>query len=184
MGKPNDTVSPYQVSPSPAYTNLDGIPACRSGGSAVRGGNDARGALASNYPGLIPKDVLGNKPKDGYRKRHEDAHELDPDAWVFDGSTTRCITDDELESVSGIVRCSSTDCVEEMKALRVESAIFVQPEATMYPPPQAPIVMASTTLVTARRGQIASPEDGLAYAGSDASTHESFAPQRETGKKN
>lgn len=144
---------------------------------------NAQGYGRAHYPGPVPPDVRqGKPPKDKYRKRHDEDHELDPDAWVFDdGNTTRPVADDELESVLGIVRCSSADCREEMEALEVESAPVFQPEATGHPGPQLPNVLAASTLVTSRHTRTTASEDGLAHAGNDAGTHESFAPPRETG---
>jgi chitinase len=90
-----------------------------------------------NYKDLVPHDVLdaaaaeGHFSQDGYRKRDKDLHNLDPDAWVYnDGNCTRRLTDAELEEKLGILRCSSTDCKEEMQALGIETAMVVQPTAT------------------------------------------------------
>lgn len=120
-----------------------------------------------NYPGLVPQDVLnaaaaeGHFSQAGFRKRNEDAHDLDPDAWVYnDGNRTRRLTDAELQENLGILRCSLPDCNEEMRALGIETAIVVQPTATG---PSAQTV-ASTTQVVAG---VFATQTGGASAGSD-----------------
>jgi len=119
-----------------------------------------------NYPGPIPSDVLsaasveGHFSQEGFRKRGEDLHNLDPDAWIFnDGNSTRRLTDAELQEKLGILRCSLADCKEEMLALGLETAIVVQPTATA---PSAQLA-ASTTQVavgTVLRGASAEASAG------------------------
>ncbi|KAI1501196.1 hypothetical protein F5X99DRAFT_409340 [Biscogniauxia marginata] len=137
---------------------------------------DAQRYGKANYPGLTPKDVLGNHvAQPAFRKRDEDAHALDTDAWVFnDGSCTRRATDVELEEVLGILRCSSADCHEEIQALGIDTALVMQPEATASP--QVQTAIASTTQLAI--GVVAAPVGG-ASAGSGA--HEIFAQPRATG---
>ncbi len=61
--------------------------------------------------------------QEGYRKRDEKSHGLDPEAWVFDdGNSTRRVTKDELVRYLGILRCESADCHEEMQELGIKSA--------------------------------------------------------------
>lgn len=119
-----------------------------------------------NYKNLVPQDVLdaaaaeGHFSQAGFRKRNKDAHNLDPDAWVYnDGNRSRRLTDAELQEKLGILRCSSPDCKEEMHEMGIETAIIVQPTATA---PSAQTV-ASTTRVVA--GMFATPTGG-ASAGS------------------
>lgn len=70
---------------------------------------------------------------------------MDPDAWVVnEGNTTRRVTDAGLQEELCILRCSSSDCHEEMEALGIYSAVVVQPEQTGYPR-VVPTAIASTT---------------------------------------
>jgi chitinase len=142
-------------------------------GGAGRG--VAKAYAKANYPGLIPNDVLlNNVPQTGFRKRDKDSHELDPDAWVYtDGNSTRRLTDEELEEV-GILRCSSSDCHEEMQALGIETAAVAQPEATG--PPQVPIAIPTTTQPAMGAG--ATPVD---YASAGSGAHGILAQPRATG---
>jgi chitinase len=122
----------------------------------------------ANYPGLIPVDVLGNhKPQQGYRKRDEKSHELDPEAWVWDdGNSTRRVTEDELARDLGILRCSSADCHKEMQELGIESARIVQDPETS-PGPAVPSASASRTQLVPHI--TATEVSGNASAGSGAS---------------
>lgn len=137
----------------------------------------------SNYPGLVPQDVLdyahsqGHFSQAGFRKRDENSHALDPEAWVYnDGNTTRRLTDAELREI-GILRCASAHCREEMQALGIETARVVQPEATTNAP--APTVVASTTQSTIETATAV----GVASAGSGAGgvAGGMFAQPRATG---
>jgi len=125
-----------------------------------------------NYNDFIPKDVLttlsqlGFSSKAGYRKRDEDLHNLDPDAWVFnDGNRTRRLTDAELENNLGILRCSLPDCKEEMRALGIETAIVVQPTATA---PSAQLAPSTTQLIVEAVATLADGASTRAAAGGDA----------------
>ncbi|KAI9730799.1 MAG: hypothetical protein M1818_008079 [Claussenomyces sp. TS43310] len=113
------------------------------------GHRDAQRYGKDNYPNLVPLDVLGNNVrKAGYRKRDENSHALDPDAWVFDeGNTTRRVTDAELQENLGILRCSSADCHDEMDGLGIATALVVHTEAT-EDPQVVPTAVASTTQLT------------------------------------
>jgi len=123
-----------------------------------------------NYPDLVPQDVLdaaaaeGHMSQAGYRKRDEDMHNLDPDAWAFnDGNRTRRLTDAELQEKLGILRCSSADCKEEMRALGIETAIVVQPTATA----PAQMTASTTQLATEAFITLAGGASAGASAGSD-----------------
>ncbi|RDL34409.1 uncharacterized protein BP5553_07537 [Venustampulla echinocandica] len=96
------------------------------------GYQDAQRYGKANYPGLIPADVLGNNvAQAGFRKRNEDSHDLDPDAWIVDeGNTTRRVTDAELQEELGI-----------------DTAVAAQPKETGYPK-VVPTAIASTTHLT------------------------------------
>jgi chitinase len=154
----------------PGFALLTDDPYYQGAGRAV-----ARTFAKSNYPDLIPSDVLlNNKPQTGFRKRNEDSHDLDPDGWVYDnGNSTRPLTDNELEEV-GIIRCSSADCHDEMQALGIETAIVEQ--ATVTGPPQVPIAIATTTHPAT--GVVATPVD---YASAKGGIHGLLAQPRATG---
>ncbi|KAI0888397.1 glycosyl hydrolases family 18-domain-containing protein [Annulohypoxylon maeteangense] len=112
---------------------------------------DAQAYARRNYKGLIPQDVLGNhQPRPGYTKRDRKAHDLDPNAWVFDdGNSTRRVTDEELREDLGILRCSSADCQEEMKVLGIETARVVQPDEPGYHQVQTAVASTTQTVLKA-----------------------------------
>jgi len=142
MGLQNNPCWPEVLLEDPGFALLTDDP-------YYAGNRDAQRYAKANSPGLIPSDVLGNNvAQAGFRKRDEDSHALDPDAWVFDeGSTTRRVMDAELQEELGILRCSSADCHEEMEALGINTAVVVQPDATGYPQ-VVPTAVASTTQLT------------------------------------
>ncbi|KAH9206557.1 hypothetical protein DL95DRAFT_375269 [Leptodontidium sp. 2 PMI_412] len=122
-----------------------------------------------NYGGLIPQDVLdsaaaeGHFSQAGYEKRDGGSHDLNPDDWVFnDGNRTRRLTDIELQEKLGILRCSTPNCNEEMRALGIETAIVVQPTVTA---PSNQMVAATTTQLAA--SVTATWASAVASAGSD-----------------
>ncbi|KAI1734037.1 glycosyl hydrolases family 18-domain-containing protein [Xylaria scruposa] len=122
----------------------------------------------ANYPDLIPLDVLGNhQPQQGYRKRDEKLHGLDPEAWVFDdGNTTRRATADELVRDMGILRCNSADCHEEMQELEIDSALIVQSSDTSYHP-VVPTTFASRTQSVPQTTATAVTRGAFAKIGAD-----------------
>ncbi|KAH8160820.1 hypothetical protein CIB48_g7423, partial [Xylaria polymorpha] len=128
---------------------------------------DVQRYAKANYPGLIPQDVLmGHVAQQGYRKRDEKSHDLDPEAWLLDdGNSTRHATKDELMEDLGILRCDSADCHEEMQELGIESALVVEPQGTAHR--LVPTAVASSTQLALDIKPTTSTA-GEASAGSDA----------------
>ena len=126
---------------------------------------DASVYAHNNYPDQIPQNMLkGNSPQPGYRKRDSNQHTLDPDNWVYsDGNSSRPVTEEELNQVLGIERCSSGDCEKEMHKLGVETAVVVEPSEAASLGPKA------TRNAPAEPTPEATTTPGLeASAGSDA----------------
>ncbi|TGJ83730.1 hypothetical protein E0Z10_g5022 [Xylaria hypoxylon] len=143
---------------------------------------DAQRYGKANYPGLIPSDVLGNHQRQqGFRKRDEESHELDPEAWVYDdGNSTRRVTEDELVRDLGILRCNSADCHEEMQQLGIESAPVVR-SAETSDHPAVPTTFASRTPSMPHAAHVTATKlAGEAFAGSGAA----IATPAQTGLSN
>ncbi|KFZ22959.1 hypothetical protein V502_02560 [Pseudogymnoascus sp. VKM F-4520 (FW-2644)] len=172
MGLQNNPCWPEVLLEDPGFALLTDDP-------YYAGYRDAQRYGKANYPGLIPADVLGNNvAQAGFRKRDENSHDLDPDAWVVDeGNTTRRVTDAELQEKLSILRCSSADCHEEMEALGIDTAVVAQPEETGYPK-VVPTAIASTTHLTVE--VVATPVAG-ASAVSGASAHGILMQPQATG---
>lgn len=93
------------------------------------GNNQRHQTALASYPNPPPLGLTnGNPPRPGYKKRFLDP--LDMDMTIDEGNTTLALTEEYVAGRLGIHECRSSNCVDEMKQMKV-SSVYIVPPASM-----------------------------------------------------